>query len=278
MDITFNCGWCGQQIAVDEAGAGLATECPKCGQPITVPSQEDHEANLFASKQCPFCAETIKREAIVCKHCGRDLVAKQLSESYGKKLQPSPPISASDLAACYKIIRNADTHWESESWRSRYLTACYAIIMSQESGIAHDPLAERALDAVKQLQAGIEVGLTCESYAALIAQASPPINDFVRMRAPVYPLFAGRLRDGLAGHYDALTVWRSAPRTGTRFWGGGFGVAGFLVGAAISTGLNAVMDSHDAKLGGKLETFLQMLWVIMSEQTNMLEDAMRDLA
>jgi hypothetical protein len=24
-------------------------------------------------KRCPFCAETIRREAMVCKHCGRDL-------------------------------------------------------------------------------------------------------------------------------------------------------------------------------------------------------------
>ena len=24
-------------------------------------------------KQCPFCAEDIKKAAIVCKHCGRDL-------------------------------------------------------------------------------------------------------------------------------------------------------------------------------------------------------------
>jgi Holliday junction resolvasome RuvABC ATP-dependent DNA helicase subunit len=48
MDITFNCDQCGQNIVIDEAGAGLATECPRCGQPLTVPSQPQRQAEPSA--------------------------------------------------------------------------------------------------------------------------------------------------------------------------------------------------------------------------------------
>jgi predicted RNA-binding Zn-ribbon protein involved in translation (DUF1610 family) len=37
-DIKFNCTSCGTHIVIDEAGAGLSVQCPRCGQALTVPS------------------------------------------------------------------------------------------------------------------------------------------------------------------------------------------------------------------------------------------------
>jgi DNA-directed RNA polymerase subunit RPC12/RpoP len=37
MDITFECPHCGQSVAIDEAGAGLQIDCPRCRSPLTVP-------------------------------------------------------------------------------------------------------------------------------------------------------------------------------------------------------------------------------------------------
>ena len=74
MDVSFNCDQCGQQIVIDEAGAGLTTGCPKCGQSITVPSQQPPRAESSTTKECPFCAETIKKAAKVCRCCGKNLL------------------------------------------------------------------------------------------------------------------------------------------------------------------------------------------------------------
>lgn len=42
------------------------------------PNNEKVEAEAITSgsaRKCPFCAELVKAEAVVCKHCGKDLPA-----------------------------------------------------------------------------------------------------------------------------------------------------------------------------------------------------------
>jgi hypothetical protein len=70
MDITFTCK-CGQEIVIDEAGAGITVDCPGCGKPVYVPTKEPAKA-----KDIPVRVETPLAK----------LMAKQ-----GQTATPTPP-------------------------------------------------------------------------------------------------------------------------------------------------------------------------------------------
>ena len=54
-------------------------------------------------KKCPYCAELVRAEAVVCKHCGRDLPKQEA------KIEPSPQPFA--RTACFDC-----KYYESKGW------------------------------------------------------------------------------------------------------------------------------------------------------------------
>lgn len=59
-------------------------KCPQCGtlgRSMIFTQKTYSPVDTGPEKKCPFCAENIKAEAIVCKHCNRDMPANPAKEA-----------------------------------------------------------------------------------------------------------------------------------------------------------------------------------------------------
>jgi DNA-directed RNA polymerase subunit M/transcription elongation factor TFIIS len=68
MDIFFSCQTCGQHMVIDEAGAGIVIQCPKCSRDVGVPkavasnSHPDTESAKERTTALRWTPPTIPRE------------------------------------------------------------------------------------------------------------------------------------------------------------------------------------------------------------------------
>ena len=115
----FLCPQCGHQVKAHDEWVGMEAECPHCGKSITIAKPEQHPASAAVEqsagqdeKPCPFCGQMIKKEAVVCKHCKKDLTEP-------KKIKVTCPHCAEEVelfesqkenASCPCCGKNLDIH------------------------------------------------------------------------------------------------------------------------------------------------------------------------
>lgn len=80
------------------------------------------------TKTCPFCAETIKSAAVICKHCGKDLPSASLSQTkysskcpkcghdFGQPIQRARPCPECHASI---IVRNGVV-WDEEEYKKAW--------------------------------------------------------------------------------------------------------------------------------------------------------------
>jgi hypothetical protein len=79
---------------------------------------------LKNSRKCPLCAELVRREAIVCKHCGRDLPPYRRDNEQGNELKGTPVAAGTYRGYDYVHFSDgtAELKLASGEWR-RFPTA-----------------------------------------------------------------------------------------------------------------------------------------------------------
>ena len=98
--ISFRCGKCQHDLCAPRLAAGASFACPECGTDVVVPPRTQHQLKVLRTaakltdtaaaiapaatepppatgRQCPQCGGAVPANAILCRHCGVNLMTNK---------------------------------------------------------------------------------------------------------------------------------------------------------------------------------------------------------
>ena len=156
MDIIFDCPKCGQELAVDSAGAGTEIECPSCSEKITIPQESTKPASggtLITGQ--PVNPIASSAAAKIEKHLKVPLSDKP-GESLIKRVQP---VATSAKGAVKKIRIHTIRH-----------AGCVEF--------GHDKFDEKVTEFLNEIGEANLIGIHTTSYSYLDVGTQKILMDF----------------------------------------------------------------------------------------------------
>jgi hypothetical protein len=147
--------------------------------------------------------------------------------------------------------------------------------MQTRSNIQSSALAQQTMLSLHKLAATIETGFL-DPYPMLLVEATANLNRFAANNSYDDSEFIALAESILHDYHTGLDILRNTPQSGSRFCGGGFGLEGFIVGAAISTGLNALLESSDDKKANASIAAASQYWQHAASLLEILEYLMQN--
>ena len=180
----------------------MTIECPNCAASQTVPNKttaaaprlpfpqqrivsETQALPVNDTKKCPFCAETIKAVAKVCRFCGRELVLSQFTFK-PKESSPLPKILVG-LVVLVVMIGGLVGFFTYSSWKRFQLVPLAA--------------AQEAMDGAHSIQASLDMGMTYQNY-------DNKVDAFATKRSKLEQAILDAGREADASY--ALRMWGAA--------------------------------------------------------------------